>query len=184
MTVASMPSGGLATRDTEAYDRVMHRRWVVGGLAGVLAVAAVGLAIRAASSGPARKPETIASVSRAFSAIGIPLEVEGGDGGVQQFLYRVHPLASLSNRPHTSRQGVVSVEILPTVAQAKILIAQQMNPADRDVCGGTTAADYGQWQARNVVASFSRCDYTRQPFREAATPAISAVAAVMHSIGG
>ena len=160
----------------------MRTRWLLGGVAGIILVAGVGVVVRASHSGSKQVPETIESVTHAFAIRGIALEPELNAGlapGV-----KAHPLGILWNGSRASREGVISVIVLPSVAQAKLVNAQHMPPTARDVCGGLPAADHRQWQAGNIVATFSRCDYTKQPFHEAATPASSTVDSVMGSVAG
>ena len=160
----------------------MRTRWLLAGVAGIILIAGVGLVVRSSHPGSKQAPVTIASVTRAFAARGIALEPEL-DAGVAPGV-KAHPLGILWNGSRASREGVVSVIVLPSVAQAKLVNAQHMPPTARDVCGGLPAADHRQWQAGNIVATFSRCNYTKQPFHEAATPASSAVDAVMRIVAG
>jgi hypothetical protein len=70
------------------------------------------------------------------------------------------------------------------LAEAKSLLTRyQASKAvgARSVCG---SRNYRMWQARNVVASFSSCDYLDGVVREATSPAEAAVAAVVAGITG
>lgn len=160
--------------------RGARTRWVLLGLAGLLVVAAAGLAHKYRSS---RSTSTVtpAKVTRDFATRGLALEADpsfGLEPGSRAHL--VGPV--LSNRRRAASQGVVTVIVTRSTAEAKSLLTRyQASSAKgaRSVCGST---NYRVWQARNVVASFSSCDYLDGAAREATSPAEAAVATVMAAI--
>ena len=154
----------------------MPRRWILRGIAGILLLAGGGLAMRILREGNSTAAMTTSAVTRAFAARGIALEVEPKFGlpiGSTE-----HALGIFSNRPASSRQGVVVVIVVRSSAQAKALGSRRIDPHSRNVCGGKTASDYRVWQSRNVVATLSKCDYLHGQ-HEATAPAFAEVASVM-----
>ena len=155
-------------------------RWILWGLAGVLAVAGLAVAVRALRSDGSRSTITTAAVTRAFAARGIALEADPDLGLAPGLVAHVEGI--LWNRPRASSEGVVIVIVTRSTAEARALSAHQMAPTTRDVCGETTAKDFRTWQSRNVVASLSSCDYIDGAMREATAPANATVSAVMGDI--
>ncbi len=98
---------------------------------------------------------------------------------------RAHPLAFLTNQPHASGQGVVEVVVLRSSAEALGVVryGRRLDLTGRDLCGDTGAVDLERLQTRNVVATFSACDYADTPARLATAPVRSAVAEVMRQLG-
>jgi hypothetical protein len=163
----------------------MRTRWVLAGVAGMLVVAGVVAAIRSSQSGSHSSPATVSAVTKAFAARHIALEIDGvgtvglapGEPG--------HPIAFLSNQSHASRAGVVQVVLMRSTAEALGVIryGKRLDLSATDVCGRTLAVDLERLQTRNVVVTFSRCDYVDKPIRLAPASAGSVVAQTMHDLG-
>jgi hypothetical protein len=155
-------------------------RWAPWGAAILLVVAALGLVHQYRAS---RSPSTLtpAKVAVEFAARGLALEADpsfGLEPGTH-----AHVLGHvLSNRRRAATQGVVTVIVTRSASEAKSLLTrfQASNLAsDRSVCG---SANYRMWQARNVVASFTSCDYLDGVAQEATSPAEAAVATAMGAL--
>jgi hypothetical protein len=160
----------------------MRTRWIVGGLAGLVIVAGVALAVHSRSASDTKAAITPAAVTRAFAARGIAIEHDAN--AMLEPGTTAHVRGILWNQPHASSQGVLTVLVVGSAAEARRLSLRHPDPTVTDVCGGTTASDYHTWQARNVVASLSRCDYTNTPERRATAPADMTVATVMDDLAG
>jgi hypothetical protein len=161
----------------------MRTRWVLAGVAGMLAVAGVVAAIRSSQPRSHSSPATVSTVTKAFAARHIALEIDGA--GTEGLAPGVpgHPMAFLSNQP-ASGQGVVQVVVLRSTAEALGVIryGKRLDLSATDVCGRTLAVDLERLQTRNVVVTFSRCDYVDKPIRLAPASAGSIVAEVMRDL--
>ncbi len=158
----------------------MRRRvWLA---AAVLAVVVAAIVVLGQAS--SRKPQTVASVVKAFSAKGIELEATGFPVGSPTGSLRVHPLGVLWNRSHASEAGLVWVFVLPTVAQARLDNGAQHTLNVRDVCGKNAVNDFQWWQSVNVDVALSKCVYTDTPVHQATKPANDTVTAIMRGISG
>jgi hypothetical protein len=138
--------------------------------------------VRSRSSSTTKAAITLSGVTRAFAARGIAIERE--TNAMLEPGTTAHVKGILWNQPHASSQGVLTVLVVGSAAEAKRLSLRHPDPTVTDICGGTTASDYHTWQARNVVASLSRCNYTSTPERRATAPADMTVATVMDDIAG
>jgi hypothetical protein len=172
----------IVMRDRRKLLHGARTRLVLLGLAGMVAVAAAALVREYRSSGSS-STLTPAKVKREFAARGLVLEADPSGGlAPGSHAHLVGPV--LSNRQHAARQGVITVTVLRSAAEAKGLLTRfqaAWDPDARSVCGST---DYGMWQARNVVASFTSCDYLDGAAREATAPADAALASAMADING
>jgi hypothetical protein len=155
-------------------------RWALWGAAVLFVVGAVGLAhqYRGSSSSSTLTP---ARVTREFATRGLALEADPSSGlAPGSHAHLVGPV--LWNRPRAAVQGVVTVIVTRSASEAKGLLTrfQASNLASEpSVCG---SADYRMWQARNVVASFTSCDYVDGVAQEATSPAETAVATAMAAL--
>ena len=161
----------------------MRRSRLVAGTVVLVAVAGIGVAIQASRAGSSTSPATVSAVTRAFAARRVQLEIDASAGlapGV-----RAHPLGFLTNQPHASTQGLVEVVVLRSTAEALGLArySRRLDLTARDPCGDTGAVDLERLQTRNVIATFSACDYADTPARLATAPVGSAVAEVMRQLG-
>ena len=118
----------------------MPRRWILGGLAGLLLLTGAGVGVRMLREGRSTATMTTSAVTRAFAARRIALEVEPTFG--LPIGSTAHALGVLSNRPAASRQGVVVVIVVRSGAEARGLGSRHMNPKSRNVCGDMTADDF------------------------------------------
>jgi hypothetical protein len=159
---------------------VARTRWMLLGAATLLIVGAVGLAHRYRAS---RSSSTLtpAKVTREFATRGLALEADPSSGlAPTSHAHLVGPV--LWNRRRAAVQGVVTVTVTRTASEARSLLSrfQASDLArDRSVCG---SPDYRMWQARNVVASFTSCDYLDGLAQEATSPAEAAVATAMAAL--
>ena len=157
---------------------------MLAGVAAILAVAGFVAAIRSSQSGSQSSPATVSAVTKAFAARHIVLEIDGaGTVGLAPGVPG-HPIAFLSNQP-ASGQGVVQVVLLRSSAEALGVVryGKRLDLSGTDLCGRTLAADLERLQTRNVVVTYSRCDYVDKPIRLAPASAASVVAQVMHDLG-
>jgi hypothetical protein len=163
----------------------MRRRWLLGGVAWVLVLAGVGLAIRASQSDAKKTPASIASVTKAFAARGIALELSSQAALAPDEKGRA-PLGILWNQPSASRQGLVTVVVLRSTADAQGVVryTRRLDVSVPDSCGRKLALDYSELQSGNVFATFSRCDYTDSPNHLVGASARSTFVESMHDIAG
>jgi hypothetical protein len=156
----------------------MHRRSVPWGLAALLVLAAAGVAAHEFQSSRSSSTLTPVSVTQDFAARGLVLAPDPSFGlEPGSPAHAVGPV--LTNRCRAVSQGVVIVIVTRSTAEAKGLLTRYQASklaSDASVCG---SPDYRMWQARNVAASFSSCDYLDGVIREATAPAQAAVATVM-----
>jgi hypothetical protein len=157
-------------------------RGILGGLAGLVIVAGAVVAVQSRSSDNARTTVTPSAVTLAFAARGIAIEDD--PHAMLEPGTTAHVKGILWNQPHASSQGVLTVLVVGSAAEAKRLSLRHPDPTASDACGGTISTDYHTWKARNVVASLARCDYTSTPERRATAPADATVAAVMGDLAG
>jgi hypothetical protein len=160
----------------------MRRRWLLGGVAGVAVVTGAGLAIWSSRPGPTSSAATISSVTKAFAAKGISLEIDPAAGLAPG--ERGRALGVLWNQPHAAQQGVVQVIVLRSEAEARGVVqySKRLDRSLTDTCGRTLAVDYSQFQSRNVFATFSSCDFTRTSTRVVARSVRSTVMAAMRDL--
>jgi hypothetical protein len=155
----------------------VRRLGLLTGIA-LVAVAASGsgLAVAAAPSNSKVSIASAASVARAFALRGIPLRLEDQSKGLQGPKSALSPV--LSNQKVASGQGVVSVMILPTVAEARAL---PVNPSVFFTCAGFPAS-YQTLKSRNVVATYTECFNLNPSAHLATNPVLPAFVAAMRSL--
>ena len=155
----------------------MRRLGLLAGIA-LVALAVPGSVL--AAPGPSSSKVSIASaaaVTRAFAANGIPLEQQHplmaahGTNGLPKVLW---------NRKAAFGQGVISVMVLQTAAEAKKLPVRA--PVAFDCAGFPTS--YLTIKSRNVVATYTRCFNLSPAIHLAANPALPSMMAAMQSLGG
>jgi len=155
----------------------MRRLGLLAGIA-LIGLAVPGLSA-AATGSPVNSKASIASassVTRAFALRGIPLEQKAplmaarGTNGLPKLFW---------NRTVASSQGVITVQVLRTAADAKSLPASLLKP---NTCGGFPSS-YLTVKSRNVVATYTSCFTLSSPIHLATRPLLSGFLAAMQSLG-
>jgi hypothetical protein len=140
----------------------------LGLLAGIAAVslAAPGSGVAAPGSHSSSKlpSATVSSVARAFAVRGIPLRLDD-QGKATQGPKRPKVLW---NEQVASSQGVVSVVVFPSSAEAKATPERQSVAFD---CAGFPAS-YATVRSRNVVATYTECFNLGPPIHLATNPVL------------
>jgi hypothetical protein len=153
----------------------MRRLGLLTGIA-LVAVAASGSGLAVAGS-PSNSKVSIASaasVTRAFALHGIPLRLQD-QSGAQGPKIAWPPV--LSNQKVASTQGVISVMILRSAAEAKKLPVRAPVAFD---CGGFPSS-YATVKSRNVVATYTTCFNLSPLVHLATSPALPSFMAAMQS---
>jgi hypothetical protein len=162
----------------------MYKRFALLGLAGLALVGVVGVAVHEhGSSSRDGAAVTWRGAQKAFAARGIALvrepNIELPLGSKEHFR------GALMNDGATARQGVVTILLVASEAEARAVAARHMAASDRGPCGGTVATDYHTWQARNVIASLSTCNYLAgAQATYASSPATASINRAMHDLAG
>ncbi len=153
-------------------------RAVLAGIA-VVSLAVPGSGLAAASTHPtANAPiATAGMVTRAFAARGIRLEQKAllmaarGSSGLPKLFW---------NRGAASTQGVITVRVLRTAADAKGFPMRTSSTSD---CAGFPAM-YLTLRSRNVVATYTDCFNLSSSVHLATRPVLPVLIAVMHGLAG
>jgi hypothetical protein len=152
----------------------------LGLLTGIALVAVAasgsGLAIAGSPSNPKVSIASAASVTRAFALHGIPLRLEEQSKGFEGQPSAFSPV--LSNQKVASTQGVISVMILRSAAEAKKLPVRA--PVAFDCAGFPTS--YQTLKARNIVATYTECFNLNPSAHLATSPVFPAFVAAMHNL--
>ena len=82
------------------------------------------------------------------------------------------------NRKVASSQGVITVQVLRTVADAKSLPARMLKI---DTCAGFPTS-YLTVKSRNVIATYTSCFTLNSPIHIATTPVLNGFVAAMQSL--
>ena len=160
----------------------MARRAILGGLAALLIVVVAAVALNENQSDPSDRAVSAQRASQAFASRGIVLAPEVNAGLAPGS--KEHLRAVLWNHDDATRQGVISVIVVASTAEARALAARHPAAADRDGCGGTVATDSRTWLARNIVATLSRCNYIDGGTTLASNPAGTTINLAMHDLAG
>ena len=156
--------------------KAMRRLGLLAGIALVsMAAWGSGLAVAGSPSNSRVSIASSASVTRAFALRGIPLRLMD-QSGAQGPKSAVPPV--LWNRRVASSQGVISVMILRTAAEAKALPVRAPVAFD---CAGFPAS-YATVKFRNVVATYTSCFNLNPLVHLATSPALPSFMAAMQSL--
>jgi hypothetical protein len=160
----------------------MHKRSVSLGLAALLIVVVGAVAVHEHGSSSPGRIVTWQGARQAFAARGIALTREPNAGLAMGS--KEHFRGALWNYDAAPRQGVVSILLVASEAEARAVAARHMAATDRDPCGGTVAGDFHTWQARNVIASLSTCNYLGGGSSFASSPATANINLAMQDLAG
>ena len=148
---------------------------LIGVALACVAVRGVGVAVAGPQAGRTAPIASAASVTRAFAAQGIPLEQKAplmaarGTNGLPRLLW---------NRALASSQGVITVQVLRTAADARSLPARLLKT---DTCAGFPTS-YLTVRSRYVVATYTSCVTLSSPIHLATEPVLTGFVAAMQSL--
>lgn len=149
--------------------------WLAGIASIALAVPGSGLAATGSLSSSRVPSATVSVVTRAFAARGIPLELKDklmaarGTNGLPKVFW---------NRKVASSQGVITVQVLRTVADVRSLPSRMLKT---DTCAGFPTS-YLTVKSRNVVATYTSCVTLNATIHLATSPVLDEFVAAMQSL--